>query len=80
MSSVNRNKRSITLNLKSTAGRDLARQLATRCHVLVENFTVGQMASFGLGYDDLRPINPGSGILQHHRLWPDRPLPRPPRL
>ena len=56
--SVNRNKRSITLNLKSTAGRDLARQLATRCHVLVENFTVGQMASFGLGYDDLRPINP----------------------
>jgi crotonobetainyl-CoA:carnitine CoA-transferase CaiB-like acyl-CoA transferase len=56
--SVNRNKRSITLNLKTAAGCDLARQLAARSHVLVENFTVGQMASFGLGYDDLRALNP----------------------
>jgi crotonobetainyl-CoA:carnitine CoA-transferase CaiB-like acyl-CoA transferase len=56
--SVNRNKRSVTLNLKTAAGCDLARQLAARSHVLVENFTVGQMASFGLGYDDLRALNP----------------------
>jgi formyl-CoA transferase len=56
--SINRNKRSVTLNLKTTAGRDLARQLAARSQVLVENFTVGQMVSFGLGYDDLRAINP----------------------
>jgi formyl-CoA transferase len=56
--SVNRSKRGITLNLKSETGRDLARQLAARCHVLVENFTVGQMASFGLGYDRLRVVNP----------------------
>jgi crotonobetainyl-CoA:carnitine CoA-transferase CaiB-like acyl-CoA transferase len=56
--SVNRNKRSVTLNLKADAGCDLARQLAGRCHVLVENFTCGQMASFGLGYHDLRPLNP----------------------
>ncbi len=56
--SVNRNKRSVTLNLKTAAGRDLARQLAARSHVLVENFTVGQMASFGLGVDDLRLLNP----------------------
>jgi crotonobetainyl-CoA:carnitine CoA-transferase CaiB-like acyl-CoA transferase len=56
--SVNRNKRSVTLNLKTAAGRDLARQLAAHSQVLVENFTVGQMASFGLGYDDLRLLNP----------------------
>ena len=56
--SVNRNKRSVTLNLKTTAGRDVARQLAARSQVLVENFTVGQMAGFGLGYDDLHALNP----------------------
>jgi crotonobetainyl-CoA:carnitine CoA-transferase CaiB-like acyl-CoA transferase len=56
--SVNRNKRSLTLNLKTQPGRDLARQLAAKSHILIENFKVGQMAEFGLGYDDLKVINP----------------------
>lgn len=56
--SVNRNKRSLTLNLKSETGRMLARQLATSSKIVVENFKVGGMAEFGLGYDDLRAINP----------------------
>jgi crotonobetainyl-CoA:carnitine CoA-transferase CaiB-like acyl-CoA transferase len=56
--SVNRNKRSLTLNLKTDAGRDLARQIAVKSHILIENFKVGQMAEFGLGFDDLRRINP----------------------
>ena len=56
--SVNRNKRSLTLNLKSEQGRDLARQLATKSHIVIENFKRGQMAGFGLGYDDLKAINP----------------------
>jgi crotonobetainyl-CoA:carnitine CoA-transferase CaiB-like acyl-CoA transferase len=56
--SVNRNKRSLTLNLKHDAGQALARQLAARSHVLIENFKVGGMATFGLGYDDLRALNP----------------------
>lgn len=56
--SVNRNKRSLTLNLKTQSGRDLARQLAAKSHILIENFKVGQMAEFGLGYDDLKVINP----------------------
>jgi crotonobetainyl-CoA:carnitine CoA-transferase CaiB-like acyl-CoA transferase len=56
--SVNRNKRSLTLNLKSQTGRDLARQLATKSHILIENFKAGQMAEFGLGYEDLKQINP----------------------
>lgn len=56
--SINRNKRSVTLNLKTEAGRVLARELAARCQVVVENFRAGQMAEFGLGYDDLRAHNP----------------------
>ncbi len=56
--SVNRNKRSLTLNLKSPAGRDIARRLAQQSQVVVENFKPGQMAAFGLGYDDLRADNP----------------------
>ncbi len=56
--SVNRNKRSITLNLKEEKGVEIARRLAVNSHVVIENFKVGQMAGFGLGYDDLRQLNP----------------------
>ncbi|MFN8497708.1 MAG: CoA transferase [Anaerolineae bacterium] len=56
---VNRNKESLTLDLKTEAGRDILRRLAARADVLIENFKVGTMARLGLGYDDLRPINPG---------------------
>lgn len=56
--SVNRNKRSLTLNLKTPQGRDLARQLAQQSHIVVENFRHGLMADFGLGYDDLHALNP----------------------
>lgn len=56
--SVNRNKRSLTLNLKSDIGRDIVRQLALKSHVLVENFKVGQMAEYGLSYTDLSQLNP----------------------
>jgi crotonobetainyl-CoA:carnitine CoA-transferase CaiB-like acyl-CoA transferase len=57
-SSVNRNKRSLTLNLKTEGGRNLARQLATQSDILIENFKPGQMAGFRLGYADLHPLNP----------------------
>ncbi|MBL8165776.1 MAG: CoA transferase [Anaerolineae bacterium] len=56
--SVNRNKRSLTLNLKKAEGRELARALAAQSHVVVENFKAGGMAEFGLGYDELRALNP----------------------
>ncbi len=57
--SVNRNKRSLTLNLQTEEGQKLARQLIADSQVVIENFKVGQMAEFGLGYEDLRAINPG---------------------
>ncbi len=56
--SVNRNKRSLTLNLKSQPGQAIARQLAAGSHILIENFKPGEMARFGLSYDDLHQINP----------------------
>jgi crotonobetainyl-CoA:carnitine CoA-transferase CaiB-like acyl-CoA transferase len=56
--SVNRNKRSVSLDLKSAEGQEIARQLAAQSHVVVENFKIGQMASFGLGYEDLKKLNP----------------------
>ncbi len=61
--SVNRNKRSLVLDLKSAAGQQIARRLAADSHVVVENFkppvnTGGGMAAFGLGYDDLHALNP----------------------
>ncbi len=56
--SANRNKRSITLNLKSTAGREVLRELVRRCDVLVENFRVGMMEGLSLDYSSLREIKP----------------------
>ncbi len=55
---VNRNKRSITLNLKNPTGQSIAQQLAQTSHIVIENFKIGQMAGFGLDYDSLAPHNP----------------------
>lgn len=56
--SINRNKRSITLDLKSPKDQAIAKRLVKQSHILVENFKVGQMASFGLDYETLHKINP----------------------
>lgn len=56
--SVNRNKRSLTLNLKTTEGQALARDLISRADVVIENFKVGQMGAFGLDEAQLRPSLP----------------------
>jgi crotonobetainyl-CoA:carnitine CoA-transferase CaiB-like acyl-CoA transferase len=55
---INANKKSVVLNLKTERGVDLARQLIARADVLVENYHAGQMEKFGLGYEDLKKINP----------------------
>ncbi|MBB6122964.1 CaiB/BaiF CoA transferase family protein [Sphingobium subterraneum] len=56
--SVNRNKRSIVLDLKSEAGRALVLDLVRKSDVVLENFRPGVMESLGLGYDELRAANP----------------------
>ena len=55
----NRNKRSLTLNLKSDKGRQLFRELARKSDVLVENFRPGLLDEMGLGYRALSELNPG---------------------
>jgi formyl-CoA transferase len=57
--SVNRNKKSITLDISRPEGQRLARELAARCQVLVENYKVGTLARYGLGYEDLHRTHPG---------------------
>jgi len=57
--SVNRNKRSLAVDLKSAQGLAAVRQLALKADVLVENFRPGTAARLGLGYEDLSTQNPG---------------------
>ncbi len=56
--SVNRGKQSITIDLAHPDGAPVLKDLARHSDVLVENFVPGTMAGFGLGYEDLRPLNP----------------------
>lgn len=55
---MNRNKRSVTLDLKTEAGRAVALDVAATSDVVVENFRPGVMEKFGLGYDDVCEVNP----------------------
>ena len=55
---ANRNLRSVTLNLKSRRGVEVARRLVETADVIVENFRPGVMDRLGLGYEDVRKINP----------------------
>ncbi|WP_323672831.1 CaiB/BaiF CoA-transferase family protein [Candidatus Poriferisodalis multihospitum] len=56
--STNANKMTISLNLSKPEARDVVRDLAAWADVVVESFTPGTMAAWGLGYDDLRDVNP----------------------
>lgn len=57
-SSLNRNKRSITVDMRSEAGAQIIRELIAKSDVLVHNFRPGAMERRGLGYEDVREINP----------------------
>ncbi len=71
--SVNRNKRSVALDLKSEAGRKAAVLLATACDVLVENLRPGTAARLGLGYEDLKRLHPGLVYCAISGFGQDRP-------
>jgi crotonobetainyl-CoA:carnitine CoA-transferase CaiB-like acyl-CoA transferase len=55
---LNRNKRSVTINLKAEAGRRIVFQLVENADVFVHNFRPGVMEKLGLGYEDLKKVNP----------------------
>jgi len=75
---LNRNKRSIALNLKSPGGREVMQRLIREADVLVENYRPGVMKRLGFGYEACRELNPGlvyasiSGFGQTGP-WADRP-------
>ena len=56
--SVNRGKKSVTIDLSKPEGQRLVRELAARSDVLIENYKVGDLARYGLAYDDVRKVNP----------------------
>jgi crotonobetainyl-CoA:carnitine CoA-transferase CaiB-like acyl-CoA transferase len=55
---TNRGKKSVAVDLARPQGQALIRELAASCDVLLENFKVGDLTRYGLGYEDLRRINP----------------------
>ncbi|MDM0048974.1 CaiB/BaiF CoA-transferase family protein [Variovorax sp. J22R115] len=57
--SVNRNKRSVGLDLQTPEGQEIARELAKKSDVVIQNFKFGGIDKLGLGYDRLRQDNPG---------------------
>ena len=56
--SANRGKKSITVNVAKAEGQALIRALARECDVLIENYKHGDLARYGLGYEDLKAVNP----------------------
>ena len=73
-----RNKRSIALDLRAAEGQQIARQLITEADVLIENFRPGTLEAWGMGWDDLRALNPGLVMLRisgYGQTGPYRDLP-----
>ncbi len=71
----NANKRSLALNMKTDRGRAIATRLVATCDVVTNNFTPGVMERFGLGYEDVRAINPRAVYLAmslHGSTGPER--------
>ena len=57
--SLGRNKKCLSIDLRTPEGRDLVRRLTTKVDVLIENFKPGTLEKWGLGPEDLKPDNPG---------------------
>ena len=66
--SVNRNKKSIAIDLKRPEGRDLVMRLCDGADAVVENYRGGVMDRLGLGYETLHERNPEAGLRHHPRL------------
>jgi formyl-CoA transferase len=75
---ANRGKKSVTLDLANPQGQAIARALAERCDVLLENFKYGDLDRYGLGYAQLSKVNPGLIYCSvtgfgHSGPWRERP-------
>ena len=56
---LNRNKKSVTVNLKDDRGKNIIRRLVKKCDVVLENFRPGTMEKLGFSYEELSKLNPG---------------------
>lgn len=72
--SESRNKKCITLDLRSERGQTLLRQLVAQCDVVVENFRPGTLEKWGLGYDDLKALNPRAILVRISAYGQDGPM------
>ena len=75
---TNRNKKSITIDLKKKDGQEIIRRLARRSDVLLENFLPGSLAEMGLGYEQIKAVNPGiiyASVTGYGQEGPYRDLP-----
>jgi crotonobetainyl-CoA:carnitine CoA-transferase CaiB-like acyl-CoA transferase len=70
---MNRNKKSLTLNLKDPRAKDIVHRLVPGCRLVVENFRPGVMDRLGLGYQDLRQLNPALVYATATGYGPDGP-------
>ncbi len=61
---ISRNKRSLTLDLRTADGADILRRLVPTADVVIANFRPGTLEAWGLGYDDLAGLNPGLVMLE----------------
>ena len=77
---LNTNKRGITLDLKSDAGKVITLSLAAEADIVVESFRPGVMDRLGLGYDLLRGAHPNLVLTSISNFGPDRSVPRLPGL
>jgi crotonobetainyl-CoA:carnitine CoA-transferase CaiB-like acyl-CoA transferase len=57
--SCNRGKKSLTLDISTKQGQEIARRLAAKSDIVFENYKAGALKRYGLGYEDLKAINPG---------------------
>lgn len=76
--SVNRNKRSVSLNIASPKGQEMVREMIKSCDVVMENYKVGDLKRYGLDYESLRAINPGIVYCSVTGYGQDGPLAQKP--
>jgi crotonobetainyl-CoA:carnitine CoA-transferase CaiB-like acyl-CoA transferase len=70
---MNRNKKSVTLNLKNPRAREVVLRLAGACDLVTENFRPGVLDRLGMGYEDLRAVNPSIVYVTGSGFGPDGP-------
>ncbi len=72
--SVNRGKHSISLDISRPQGQKIVRELAAKCDVFVENYKGGNLARYGLDYDNIKRVNPGIVYCSISGFGQDGPL------